>query len=67
MAYDLDPAVAALEAAVPRTFGDIGERTQVTGRSRLRIASGAERSPLTVSVRGSTAAITSMVSHEGKG
>jgi len=65
--YDLEPAVAALEAAIPRTFGDIDDRRAVPGRARLRIAFAAQRSPFTVSVRGNTATITSMVTYEGRG
>jgi hypothetical protein len=67
VAYDLDPAVAALEAAVPRTFGNIGERKTVPSHPRLQIAFAAERSPFTVSVRGNTATISSTVTYEGKG
>jgi hypothetical protein len=65
--YDLEPAVAALEAAVPRTFGDIGQRRPVPNHERLAIAFAAQRSPFTVSVRGSTATITSIVTYQGKG
>jgi hypothetical protein len=65
--YDLDPAIAALEGAVPRAFGDIAQRRPVPAHPRLSIAFAAERSPFTVRVRGRTATIETLLTYQGKG
>jgi hypothetical protein len=65
--YDLDPAIAALEAAVPRAFGDLAQRRPIPTHPRLSIAFAAQRSPFTVRVRGATATIEALLSYQGKG
>jgi hypothetical protein len=65
--YDLDPAIAALETAVPRRFGDLAQRRPVPTHPRLSIAFAAQRSPFTVRVRGQTATIEALVDYQGKG
>ncbi|MDF1505831.1 DUF4403 family protein, partial [Roseisolibacter sp. H3M3-2] len=65
--YELAPAVAALEAAVPRTFGDMAERRSVPGRDRLQFAFAAERTPFDVRVRGATATVAATVSYRARG
>lgn len=67
VAYDLAPAVAALEAAVPRTFGDLADRKPVPGNPRLSIAFEARRTPFRVTVRGNTATIASVVTYRARG
>jgi hypothetical protein len=65
--YDLSPVLAALERAVPRTFGDIEERLPIPGNSRVHVAFEAERSPFTVTLDGQTARITSTIRYRGRG
>ena len=67
VAYDLAPAVAALEASVPRTFGDLAERRKVPSNPRLSVAFAAERTPFRVTVRGNTATIASVVTYRARG
>lgn len=67
VAYELAPAVAALEAAVPRSFGDMARRHAVPGRDRLTFAFAAERTPFTVRVRGSTATVSAVVTYRARG
>jgi len=65
--YDLDPAVAAIEAAVPRTFGDLAQRKPVPGHARLTYAFVAERTPFDIAVRGSTVTVSSIVTYRAQG
>ena len=44
--YDLAPALAALEAAIPRTFGDIDTRIPVRSNRRMQVAFAATRAPV---------------------
>jgi hypothetical protein len=67
VSYELAPAVAALEAAVPRTFGDLAQRRAVPGRDRLAFAFAVERTPFEVRVRGNTATIASVVTYRARG
>ena len=67
VAYDLAPAVAALEASVPRTFGDLAQRKQIPSNPRVSIAFAAERTPFRVTVRGNTATIGSVVTYRARG
>lgn len=65
--FDLGPAIAALETAVPRTFGDIEKRTPIPTNSRMSVAFGATRAPFSVKVDGLKISITSVVEYEGRG
>lgn len=67
VAYDLAPAVAALEAAVPRRFGSLDERRPVPSHPRLAVAFAAERSPFVVRVEGTTAVVEAIVTYRGRG
>jgi hypothetical protein len=67
VAYDLAPAVAALESAVPRAFGDLDDRKQIPSRPRLSVAFAASRAPFSVRVRGPTATIATVVTYRAKG
>ncbi|MGZ8468171.1 MAG: DUF4403 family protein [Gemmatirosa sp.] len=67
VAYDMAPAVAVLESAVPRGFGDLNARKQIPSRPRLSVAFAASRAPFTVRVRGATATIATVVTYRAKG
>lgn len=64
--YDLGPAMASLEAAVPRSFGDIENRIQA-GTSRAYFAFAAERTPFQISVDGQRVAISGVIEYAGRG
>lgn len=65
--YELGPAIGALERALPRTLGDLGQRRPVPGHDRMSYAFVAERAPFEVSVRGSTVTVSSIVSYRARG
>ncbi|CAA9357614.1 MAG: hypothetical protein AVDCRST_MAG40-3259, partial [uncultured Gemmatimonadaceae bacterium] len=67
VAYDLAPAVAVLEAAVPRAFGNLDDRKQIPSRPNLSVAFSAERAPFAVKVRGPTATIATVVTYRAQG
>ncbi len=65
--YDLEPALAALEKAVPRNFGDIDERLEVQSNKRMHVAFEATRSPFTISLDSQRVSVSSVVEYEGRG
>lgn len=65
--YELAPALAALERAVPRTFGDIDHRLAVVSNRRVHVAFAARRTPFTISVDSMRVTIGSVVEYEGRG
>lgn len=65
--YELGPALAALERAVPRTVGNLDERRPVEGHDRTTYAFDAERTPFEASVRGSNVTLSSIVTYRAKG
>ncbi len=67
VAYDLAPAVAVLEAAVPRAFGDLEDMKQVPSRPNLSVAFSAARAPFGVRVRGPSATISTVVTYRARG
>jgi len=64
--YDLSPAMASLELAVPRSFGDLENRIQV-GNSRAYFAFAAERTPFQISIAGQRVAISGIIEYAGRG
>ncbi|MEJ7759033.1 MAG: DUF4403 family protein [Gemmatimonadaceae bacterium] len=66
LTYDLSPVVEALERAVPKTFGDIDDRRQLSNK-RMRVAFEAIREPFKVSLDGQTANLTAVINYQGKG
>ncbi len=66
LTYDLSPVVAALEKAVPKTFGDIKQRKQLKN-PRMAVAFEATRDPFSVSLNGQTAYISAVIHYEGQG
>lgn len=67
VSYDLAPAIAALEAAVPRQIGDIEQRQQAGGNTRAHFAFAASRSRFHVDIDSLTIRISSIVEYEGRG
>ncbi|MGH9577980.1 MAG: DUF4403 family protein, partial [Terriglobales bacterium] len=67
VSYDIAPAVAALEAAVPREIGDIAKRLQAGGNTRAHFAFAAKRAPFRVDIDSLTIRISSIVEYEGRG
>lgn len=65
--YDLEPALAALEKAVPRTFGDIEERLQAGSNKRMHVAFEARRSPFVISLDSQRVSVSSVIEYEGRG
>lgn len=65
--YDLTPAIARMEAAVPRKFGDINARRRSTTNRRVNTAFAAERSAFRVSLDGSTVRVGTVLEYQGKG
>lgn len=65
--YDLAPALAALEQAVPRRFGDIGQRLDVETNRRLHVAFAATRAPFRIDIDGLRVTVSTVVEYEGRG
>lgn len=65
--YALDPALSALERAVPLRFGDLEKRIQIPSNKRQQIAFVAERTPFDISFRNMQLAIGTTVSYQGRG
>lgn len=65
--YDLRPAMASLEQAVPRAFGDITKRIQAGNNWRAHFAFAAERTPFRISVEGQRVTISGVIEYEGRG
>ena len=66
LTYDLSPVVREVEKAVPRKFGDLADRKQLSNK-RIHIAFEATRGPFSVSLNGQTAHIASTVTYKGRG
>jgi hypothetical protein len=67
ISYALEPALTALERAVPRHFGDIDKRLTVATNERQQIAFEADRTPFDVAFNGRRLTISTTVSYKGKG
>ncbi len=65
--YDLGPALAWLDSVVPRRIGDVDERIEVPSNSRLSFAYAAERSPFRLTLDGTTATLSAVVTYRGRG
>jgi len=65
--YDLGPALAWLDSVVPRRIGDVDERLEIPGNSRLSFAYEAERSPFRLTLDGTTATLSAVVTYRGRG
>jgi hypothetical protein len=65
--YDLTPAIARMEATVPKKFGDIEARRRSTTNRRVNTAFAAERAPFRVSLEGSTVRVGTVLEYQGKG
>jgi hypothetical protein len=64
--YDLDTAIDSLEAAVPRTYGDLDEKIESAKNSRVKFAFLLHRSPFRVKVDGLTVSISADVEYSGR-
>lgn len=65
--YDLGPALQWLEETLPLRIGDIEERREIPGNSRLSFAFSAERTPFQLRLNGTTATLSSVVTYGGRG
>lgn len=67
IALDLGPALAALERAVPRTFGDLAQRRRHPRNPRQQFAFEARRDPFRVSLDEDRLGISTVVAYAGRG
>ena len=65
--YDLEPALAALDRAVPRTFGDLTKRLDVPSNKRVHVAFSATRAPFRTWFDGKKLTVSTLVEYEGRG
>ncbi|MGQ0649101.1 MAG: DUF4403 family protein [Gemmatimonadaceae bacterium] len=65
--YDLGPAMASLERAVPRSFGDMEHRMQIPTNQRTWFAFAARRTPFDIRFNGHRASISTVIEYEGRG
>ncbi len=64
---DLTTALALLEEALPRSFGDIDRKQRIPGNKRASFAFRVRRDPFAISVKGDTFQIATTIHYEGKG
>jgi hypothetical protein len=64
--YNLGAAVDSLEAAVPRTYGDIEKRLPIASNTRASFGFTVSRSPFRVHVTGQTLSITADIEYQGR-
>ena len=64
--YNLGTAVDSLEAAVPRTYGDIEQRLPVPANTRANFGFTVSRSPFRVRVTGQTLSISTNAEYQGR-
>ncbi len=67
ISYALEPALNALEQAVPRRFGNINRRIPIQSNSRQQVAFEATRTPFRVAFDGTQVTLESIVSYQGRG
>lgn len=61
--YDLAPALQWLESAVPTVIGNLDEREQAPGNSRVRYAFRATRQPFQLSINGRSVTLVADVAY----
>ncbi|MEO8577849.1 MAG: DUF4403 family protein [Gemmatimonadales bacterium] len=66
LSYDLTPVVREVEKAVPKKFGNIDDRKQLSNK-RMHVAFEAQRDPFSVTLNGQTARISAVVHYKGRG
>ena len=64
--YNLGTAVDSLEAAVPRTYGNIEERLPIASNTRANYGFTVSRSPFRARVTGQTLSISTDVEYQGR-
>lgn len=64
---DLAPLVAELEEAVPRSWGDLEERVEVSGNDRAEVAMALRRDPFDATLVGSTARVSTLIHYRARG
>ncbi len=67
ISYALEPALTALEQAVPRRFGDLDKRMPIPSNKRQQVAFSATRTPFAVKFDGTKLTLTTTVSYKGRG
>jgi hypothetical protein len=65
--YDLAPALAMLDDAVPRSFGSLEERSRLPTNTRVHVAFEARRSPFRVALEDSVITVSATVQYAGRG
>jgi uncharacterized protein DUF4403 len=64
--YNLDTAIDSLEAAVPKTYGDLDQKIETAKNKRVSFAFLLRRSPFRVSVNGQTVSISADIEYSGR-
>ena len=67
ISYALEPALTALEQAVPRRFGSLNKRVQIASNKRQQVAFAATRTPFAVTFDGERLTLSTTVSYTGRG
>jgi hypothetical protein len=63
LTYDLTPVLASLEAAVPKSFGNIDERKPHPTNKRVHFAFAAQREPFVLKLDGDTVRMTAIINY----
>lgn len=64
--YDLDTALDSLEAAVPKTYGNLDQRIETARNKKVKFAFLLHRSPFRVRVQGQTLTISADIEYSGR-
>jgi Domain of unknown function (DUF4403) len=64
--YDLETAIDSLEAAVPRTYGNLETRQELGKNERVTFSYRLRRSPFRVHVKGQTVRISADIEYAGR-
>ena len=67
IAFSMENALAALERAVPRQFGDIEKRIANPNNKRQHFAFAASRSPFEVKLNGQRLTVETIIDYSGRG
>ncbi len=65
--YDLSGALDSLEAALPRSYGDINQRIQAGDNWRAHFAFAVSRTPFRLRMNGRTVSLSTTVEYEARG
>lgn len=65
--YDLTEGLAWLEQTIPRHVGDLEQKNDIPGKKRTKYAYELDRGPFTLTIKGFTGTLSSVIQYKGRG